>query len=149
MAEIEVAGPEVERSDEVLTPAALGFVVELHRRFDGRRCELLAQRAERRAEIVATGRLDWLPHTREVRESQWSVPPPPADLTDRRTEITGPTERKMTINALNSGARVWLADHEDANAPTWFNMVAGQVNLIDAVERRISFASPDGKEYDL
>ncbi|MGH3995578.1 MAG: malate synthase, partial [Pseudonocardiaceae bacterium] len=92
---------------------------------------------------------DWLAETREVREAQWSVPPPPADLTDRRTEITGPTERKMTINALNSGAKVWLADHEDANAPTWFNMVAGQVNLVDAIDRRISFTSPDGREYAL
>jgi malate synthase len=149
VAETEVAGPEVERGDEVLTAEAVEFVADLHRRFDARRTELLARRARRRAEIAAAGRLDWLPETKEVREARWSVPPPPPDLADRRTEITGPTERKMAINALNSGARVWLADHEDANAPTWANMVAGQVNLIDAIERRIRLDSPDGKEYAL
>jgi len=149
MAETEVVGPEVERGEEVLTPAALAFVAGLHERFAARRAELLARRAERRAEIAAAGTLDFLPETAEVRDAPWTVAAAPADLTDRRTEITGPTERKMTINALNSGARVWLADHEDANTPTWFNMVAGQVNLIDAIERRISFASPDGKEYAL
>jgi len=149
MADIEVAPSGVERAGEVLTPDALGFVADLHRRFDSGRTELLARRARRRSEIAATGRLDWLPQTRDVREAQWSVAPAPADLTDRRTEITGPTERKMTINALNSGARVWLADHEDANAPTWANMVAGQVNLVDAIERRISFDGPDGRRYAL
>jgi malate synthase len=149
MADIEIAPSSVQRAGEVLTDDAVAFVADLHRRFDARRTELLARRLDKRAEIAATGRLDWLPETREVREAEWSVAKAPADLTDRRTEITGPTDRKMTINALNSGARVWLADHEDANAPTWDNMVAGQVNLIDAIERSITFTGPDGKEYAL
>jgi len=149
MADTEVAPTTVERAEEVLTQGAIDFVADLHRRFDVPRVGLLAARAERRAEIAVTGRLDLLPQTSQVREAAWSVAPAPPDLTDRRTEITGPTERKMTINALNSGARVWLADHEDANSPTWSNMVAGQLNLIDAIERRISFTAPDGRAYAL
>jgi malate synthase len=149
VADIATTPSTVERADEVLTPEALDFVAGLHRRFQARRAALLAGRAARRTRIAAGELPDFLPQTREVRESDWAVAPAPADLTDRRTEITGPTDRKMTINALNSGARVWLADHEDANAPTWANMVAGQVNLIDAIERRISFTSPEGKEYAL
>jgi malate synthase len=123
---------------EILTPEAVAFVADLHRRFAPRRDELLARRVERRAEIARTGRLDFLPDTAEIRESDWTVPPAPADLTDRRVEITGPTERKMTINALNSGAKVWLADLEDANTPHWANVVDGQRNLYDAVRRTIS-----------
>jgi malate synthase len=123
---------------EILTPEAVAFVADLHRRFAPRRNELLARRVERRAEIARTGRLDFLPDTAEIRESDWTVPPAPADLTDRRVEITGPTERKMTINALNSGAKVWLADLEDANTPHWANVVDGQRNLYDAVRRTIS-----------
>ncbi|MET9964164.1 malate synthase A [Streptomyces sp. NPDC006326] len=138
------------RQDEVLTEAALAFVAELHRRFTPRRDELLARRAERRAEIARTSHLDFLPDTAQVREGDWKVAPAPAALNDRRVEITGPTDRKMTINALNSGAKVWLADFEDASAPTWENVVLGQLNLIDAYERRIDFTDErSGKTYAL
>lgn len=138
------------RQDEVLTEAALAFVAELHRRFAPRRAELLARRAERRAEIARTSTLDFLPDTAQVREGDWKVAPAPAALNDRRVEITGPTDRKMTINALNSGAKVWLADFEDASAPTWENVVLGQLNLIDAYERRIDFTDArTGKAYAL
>ncbi|MGI5446216.1 malate synthase A [Streptomyces sp. CA-243310] len=138
------------RQDEVLTEAALAFVAELHRRFAPRRAELLARRGERRAEIARTSTLDFLPDTAQVREGDWKVAPAPAALNDRRVEITGPTDRKMTINALNSGAKVWLADFEDASAPTWENVVLGQLNLIDAYERRIDFTDPrTGKAYAL
>ncbi|MGX1880607.1 malate synthase A [Streptomyces sp. NPDC055287] len=138
------------RQDEVLTDAALAFVAELHRLFTPRRDELLARRAERRAEIARTSTLDFLPDTAQIREGDWKVAPAPAALNDRRVEITGPTDRKMTINALNSGARVWLADFEDASAPTWENVVLGQRNLIDAYARRIDFTDPkSGKTYAL
>ncbi|MGE7388573.1 malate synthase A [Streptomyces sp. NPDC004126] len=138
------------RQDEVLTEAALAFVAELHRRFAPRRAELLARRGERRAEIARTSTLDFLPDTAQVREGDWKVAPAPAALNDRRVEITGPTDRKMTINALNSGAKVWLADFEDASAPTWENVVLGQLNLIDAYERRIDFTDArTGKAYAL
>ncbi|MFE9462203.1 malate synthase A [Streptomyces virginiae] len=138
------------RQDEVLTEAALAFVAELHRRFAPRRAELLARRGERRAEIARTSTLDFLPDTAQVREGDWKVTPAPAALNDRRVEITGPTDRKMTINALNSGAKVWLADFEDASAPTWENVVLGQLNLIDAYERRIDFTDArTGKSYAL
>jgi malate synthase len=149
MASIDISGPPVERSGEILTPDALDFVADLHRRFGQTRDRLLAARRDRRAEIARTGRLDFLEETAEVRAADWSVPPAPADLQDRRVEITGPTERKMAINALNSGARVWLADLEDANTPHWRNVVGGQVNLHDAVRRTIAFTSPEGKEYAL
>src|SRR6185295_14196763 len=143
------AGP-LPRQEEVLTEAALAFVAELHRRFTPRRDELLALRARRRAEIARTSTLDFLPETAAIRaDDSWQVAPSPAALDDRRVEITGPTDRKMTINALNSGAKVWIADFEDASAPTWENVVGGQVNLIDAYERRIDFTSPEGKSYAL
>ncbi|CAL9574864.1 malate synthase A [Streptomyces sp. enrichment culture] len=139
------------RQEEVLTDAALAFVAELHRRFTPRRDELLARRAERRAEIARTSTLDFLPETAHIRQDDsWRVAPAPAALEDRRVEITGPTDRKMTINALNSGARVWLADFEDASAPTWENVILGQLNLTDAYERRIDFTDPrTGKSYAL
>ncbi|MGW6681731.1 malate synthase A [[Kitasatospora] papulosa] len=139
------------RQDEVLTDAALAFVAELHRRFTPRRDELLARRGERRAEIARTSTLDFLPETEAVRvDDTWKVAPAPAALDDRRVEITGPTDRKMTVNALNSGARVWLADFEDASAPTWENVVTGQLNLIDAYTRNIDFTDPrSGKSYAL
>ena len=126
---------------DILSVEARSFVDDLQRRFRPRRDELLARRAQRRAEIARTGRLDFLPETREIRESAWAVPPPAPGLVDRRVEITGPTERKMAINALNSGAKVWLADLEDANTPHWTNVVDGQVNLYDAVRRTITFDS--------
>ncbi|MGQ4361127.1 malate synthase A [Streptomyces sp. SAS_272] len=139
------------RQGEVLTEPALAFVAELHRRFTPRRDELLARRAKRRAEIARTCTLDFLPETAAIRaDDSWRVAPSPAALDDRRVEITGPTDRKMTINALNSGARVWLADFEDASAPTWENVVLGQVNLADAYTRSIDFTDPaSGKSYAL
>lgn len=149
MVDIQVLGGDVERSDEILTPAALAFVADLHARFADRRDELLAAREGRRAAASRTGKLDFLAGTREVRESDWRVARAPADLADRRVEITGPTERKMAINALNSGAKVWLADLEDANTPHWTNVVSGQVNLADAVRGTIAFTSPEGKRYAL
>ncbi|MFD9598968.1 malate synthase A [Streptomyces sp. NPDC059970] len=139
------------RQDEVLNHAALAFVAELHRQFTPRRDELLARRGERRAEIARTSTLDFLPETAAIRaDDSWKVAPAPAALNDRRVEITGPTDRKMTINALNSGAKVWLADFEDASAPTWENVILGQLNLIDAYTRNIDFTDPgSGKSYAL
>ncbi|MGC9539790.1 malate synthase A [Streptomyces sp. UG1] len=139
------------RQKEVLTEAALAFVAELHRRFTPRRDELLARRAERRAEIARTSTLDFLPETAAIRaDDSWRVAPCPPALQDRRVEITGPTDRKMTINALNSGAKIWLADFEDASAPTWENVVLGQINLADTYTRNIDFTDPaSGKSYAL
>ncbi|MFD0052434.1 malate synthase A [Streptomyces sp. NPDC015140] len=139
------------RQEEVLTDAALAFVAELHRRFTPRRDELLARRAERRASIARTSTLDFLPETAAIRaDDSWKVAPAPAALQDRRVEITGPTDRKMTINALNSGAKVWLADFEDASAPTWENVVGGQLNLTAAYHRAIDFTDErTGKSYAL
>lgn len=146
---VEIRGPVRDRQEEVLTAQALGFVADLHRRFNPRRQALLQARAERQRWLEAGGNLDFLPETKEVRESDWKTAPPPPDLLDRRVEITGPVERKMMINALNSGARVFMADFEDANSPTWANNLDGQVNLIDAVEGTIAYVSPEGKHYRL
>ena len=146
---LTVRGPSVPREDEILTPEALAFVAELQREFGARRDELLARRRERRDEIARTHRLDFLPGTQAIRDGSWQVAPAPPDLVDRRVEITGPTEPKMAINALNSGAKVWLADLEDANTPHWENVVGGQLTLHDAVRRRLSFTSPEGREYRL
>ena len=129
--------------ERVLTPPALAFVEELHDRFDERRRELLAMRPGRRAN------LRFLPETEDVRNGDWSVAPVPEGLRDRRVEITGPTDRKMVINALNSGARGFMADFEDANSPTWRNMVEGQANLTDAIEGTIALTTEDGREYSL
>ena len=126
---MEVLGPVDERSEEVLSEDALGFVAELHRRYDGRRRELLAARPAGRA------RLDFLPETRELRDGDWQVAPPPPDLRRRRVEITAPTDAKMVRHALESGADGFMADFEDANSPTWSNMIGGQANLADAIER--------------
>jgi malate synthase len=136
-------------SVEILSDPARAFVDDLQRRYGPRRDELLRLRAQRRDEIAATHRLDFLPDTRQIREMDWRVPPPAPGLVDRRVEITGPTERKMAINALNSGAKVWLADLEDANTPHWTNVIGGQVNLYDAVRRTISYDAPDGRRYEL
>jgi malate synthase len=133
---------------EILSAEAVAFVADLNRLFRPRRDELLAARAARRAEIAAGGTLDFLPETADIRAGDWRVPAAPADLSDRRVEITGPTERKMTINALNSGAKVWLADLEDANTPHWANVVDGQQNLYDAVRRTITLETP-AKRYAL
>jgi malate synthase len=149
MSALTVTGPDVERGEEILTPEALAFVADLQQRFGVRRDELLAARRTRRDEVSRTGRLDFLAETADVRAAAWQVAPAPADLQDRRVEITGPTERKMAINALNSGARVWLADFEDANTPHWANVVGGQVNLYDAVRRTITLVTDEGREYQL
>ena len=149
MADVRVEGPAVERGEEILTPDALAFVADLQTRFGASRDALLAARATRRAEIAAARRIDFRPETEAVRAGGWRVPPPPPGLVDRRVEITGPTEPKMAINALNCGANVWLADLEDANTPHWRNVVGGQVVLRDAVRRTLSFTSPEGKEYRL
>jgi malate synthase len=135
--------------ETILTAEALEFVTELARKFGPRVEELLARRAARQKEIDAGKLPDFLPETRAIREHQWHVTSIPADLQDRRVEITGPTDRKMIINALNSGAKVFMADCEDSMTPTWDNVVQGQVNLRDAVARRIDFTSPDGKAYRL
>jgi malate synthase len=147
--DVRVDGYAVDRGDEILTDEAVDFVANLQRRFGARRDDLLRRRIVRRDEIARTGRLDFLAETRHVRDGDWTVAAAPRDLTDRRTEITGPTERKMAINALNSGARVWLADLEDANTPHWSNVISGQVNLYDAVRGVIAYTSPEGKEYTL
>jgi malate synthase len=137
-----------EAVTEILSEEAVAFVADLNRRFRPRRNELLAARAERRAAIAGGASLGFLPETAEIRDSDWTVPPAPADLTDRRVEITGPTERKMTINALNSGAQVWLADMEDANTPHWANVVGGVQNLYDAIRRTVRLET-DKKTYEL
>jgi malate synthase len=145
------AGVELaaEGDPEILSPEALDFVAALERRFGGRREELLAARAARQERLLAGELPDFLEETRAVREDPaWRVAEPPPDLQDRRVEITGPTDRKMVINALNSGARVFMADFEDANAPTWSNMVEGQRNLVEALERTISLDTPE-KSYRL
>jgi malate synthase len=148
MSEVQVLGGSVERGDEILTPEALAFLAGLHDAFAGRRDELLVARGKRREQARTTGRLDFLPETQAIREGDWQVAGAPPALRDRRVEITGPTDRKMTINALNSGAKVWLADFEDANTPHWANVVAGQVNLRDAVRGDITLES-GGKSYAL
>ena len=146
---VEVHGEAGAAAERILTPEALAFVAELQREFNPRRSELLAARAERQVRIGAGELPDFLSATRGVRdEESWRVAPAPADLLDRRVEITGPVDRKMVINALNSGARVFMADFEDANSPTWRNCVEGQANLIDAVERTISLDA-GGKHYRL
>ncbi|MGE5826570.1 MAG: malate synthase A, partial [Bacteroidota bacterium] len=134
---------------QILTPDALAFVAKLHRAFEPRRQELLGRRAARQKEFERGALPDFLAETKHIRESQWSVAPQPKDLLDRRVEITGPTDRKMVINALNSGASTFMADFEDANCPTWFNMIDGQVNIRDAVRRTITFEQEGGKRYTL
>ncbi|MEN3611623.1 malate synthase A [Plantactinospora sp. ZYX-F-223] len=146
---VQVTGPMNDRYQEILTGEALDFVARLHRSFDGRRRELLALRDDRAAALAAGGTLDFLPETAEIRAGDWRVAEPAPGLVDRRVEITGPTDAKMTINALNSGAKVWLADHEDANTPLWRNVVEGQLNLRDAIARKLELRTPEGKHYRL
>ena len=141
----EILGPLKGHELEILTPGALAFVAELHRRFDPERRRLLAAREERQERLDAGERPDFLDETREIRESDWTVAPAPDDLRDRRVEITGPVDRKMVINALNSGARVFMADFEDANSPTWSNNLEGQINLRDAAEGTIDYDT--GEKY--
>lgn len=146
---LEILAPLASRYAEILTPEACRFVADLSARFDGRRRDLLARRAGRQRAIDAGQLPDFLPETTAIRHGDWQVPPAPPDLVDRRTEITGPVDRKMAINALNSGAQCWMADLEDANSPTWENVVEGQINLFDAVRRTIAYTSPEGKAYAL
>jgi len=147
---VDIRGPIEPGFERVLSPAALEFMAGLERRFRGERERLLARRAERQARVDAGEKPDFPAETRSVREEDWRVAPAPADLCDRRVEITGPVERKMIVNALNSGANVFMADFEDACAPTWSNLVQGQANLRDAVRRTIDFTDPaSGKHYAL
>ena len=147
---VEVTGQAGDRYDEILTPEALGLVAALQRELGPRRAELLAARARRQEELSAGAMLDFLPETQAIRaDDSWRVSAPAPGLVDRRVEITGPTDKKMTINALNSGAKVWLADFEDANTPLWDNMVTGQLNLASALDRKIDFTSEEGKAYQL
>jgi malate synthase len=147
---VALSGQTKTGYERVLTREALEFVARLHRAFEGRRRELMEQRAERQTRFDAGALPDFLPETREVREGQWTIGPIPADLLDRRVEITGPTDRKMIINALNSGARVFMTDFEDSNSPSWDNMVEGQLNLIDRWHGDLDFTDPQsGKQYRL
>jgi malate synthase len=146
---IEISAPITPEYAEILTPDAMAFVARLQRAFGGRRAELLERRAARQREFDAGKLPDFLPETRAVREASWSCAPVPADIQDRRVEITGPVDRKMIINALNSGASVFMADFEDANTPRWDNNIQGHINLRDAIRRRIDYVSPEGKAYRL
>ncbi|HEY1985974.1 MAG TPA: malate synthase A [Terracidiphilus sp.] len=147
---VEVLAPADETQSLVLTPEALDFIVDLQRTFNGRRKALLEARQQRQGKLDAGERPAFLEATKEIRESAWTVAPLPADLLDRRVEITGPVDRKMIINALNSGAKVFMADFEDSSTPTWNNLLDGQANLRDAIRRTISYTDPGtGKEYKL
>ena len=146
---VEISGANVDGQDRVLTPAAVRFLADLHERFNGRRLELLDSRLARIARLQAGERLDFLSETDGVRAAQWTVQAPPVDLLDRRVEITGPTDRKMMINALNSGASTFMADLEDSTSPTWDRIISGQVNLQDAATGSMSHDQEDGRHYTL
>ncbi|MFN9480833.1 MAG: malate synthase, partial [Betaproteobacteria bacterium] len=145
---MEIHGPMQPGFDQILTPDALALVAKLHRAFEPRRQQLLAARAERAKKLDAGAKLDFLPETRAIREGDWTIAPLPADLQCRRVEITGPVERKMIINALNSGADAYMTDFEDSNTPNWDNQIAGQINVRDAIRRTISLEQ-GGKTYKL
>src|SRR5712691_4106471 len=145
---VEIRASALSEAARVLTPAALSFVAKLHRAFESRRQDLPARRAARQGEFDAGKFPDFIPETAPLRAKEWTIAPQPKDLLDRRVEITGPTDRKMVINALNSGASTFMADFEDANCPTWAYMIEGQVNLYDAVRGSISFVQ-EGKSYRL
>jgi malate synthase len=146
---LTIVPPMGPRYEEVLTADACDFVADLCRTFQPRRQELLSRRVVRQQEIDDGKLPDFLAETAHIRGGEWRVPAPPPDLVDRRTEITGPVDRKMAINALNSGAQCWMADFEDANSPTWVNVINGQINMRDAIRRTITFTSPEGKAYAL
>ena len=147
---VEFLAPITDSYAEILTPEAVAFVVDLQRTFNQRRKDLLKARHERQKRIDAGEKPNFLAETKSVRDAEWGVAPLPADILDRRVEITGPVERKMIINALNSGAKVFMADFEDSNTPTWSNLIEGQINLRDAIRRTITFADPSsGKQYKL
>jgi malate synthase len=149
MTDVRVTGANVPGIEQVLTPDALDFLGQLAHEFEPRRQGILAARRERAARMAAGERLDFLAETADLRNSDWQVAPAPPDLSDRRVEITGPADAKMTINALNSGAKVFMADFEDSLSPTWANVIGGQAALQDAVRRTLEFHSPEGKEYKL
>jgi malate synthase len=149
MANVRVEGPGSPAAERVLTPAALEFVAEIQERVGSAREDLLGRRVLRQQDFAHGVPLDFPAHTRSIRQTEWEVAPTPPDLADRRVEITGPVERKMMINALNSGASAFMADFEDSLSPTWENVVGGQANLIDAVRRELRFTSPEGKDYQL
>src|SRR6202012_834492 len=147
---VEITGPASERYVEILSPRALELLVRLHDALADRRTEALIARRRRQAQLSGGGTLGFLPENAQICAApSWRVTLPAPGLVDRRVEITGPTDRKMTINALNSGANVWLADFEDANTPLWENMIEGQLNLKDALDRTIDFTSEEGKGYSL
>jgi malate synthase len=146
---VDIKGEMTSALAEILTPEALGFAAKLQREFGGRRNEALRARQDRQSRFDAGEMPDFLSATKQIRESDWTCAAIPPDMQDRRVEITGPTDRKMVINALNSGAKMFMADFEDANSPTWRNMVEGQINLRDAIRRTITFQNPDGKQYQL
>ncbi len=146
---IEISGEITDRFSEILTPEALSFVAKLERAFGDRRLDLLEQRNVRQGEIDGGTMPDFLPETEHIRDSEWTVAPIPADLLDRRVEITGPVDRKMVINALNSGANVFMADFEDSHSPTWAATIEGQINLRDAVNKEITLTTANGKFYKL
>lgn len=146
---IEIRGRKVPDDQRVLTPEAVQFVAQLALKFGSRRKELLAKRRERQMEIDGGAKPTFLAGTKKIREQAWQVASTPRDLQKRWVEITGPTDRKMIINALNSGADIYMADFEDANTPTWSNLISGQANLIDAIDRTIAFTNPEGKAYKL
>jgi malate synthase len=149
IAGLEIRGPMNSRYADILSVDACRFLTGLFEKFELRRQQLLAKRVERQREIDAGQLPHFLAETASIRSGDWRVPPPPPDLVDRRAEITGPVERKMAINALNSGAQCWMADFEDANSPTWENCLEGQINMRDAARRTLSFTSPEGKAYAL
>src|SRR3989442_7963587 len=144
---VEVSPAAEGPSAEIQTAEALEFLADLHRRFNPPRLDLLRRRAERQARVDRGGALDFSKQTRRIREDSWSIAPVPVDLMDRRVEITGPTDRKMMINALNPGARMFMADLEEANTPPWRNVVEGHRNLCDADGHTIGYNRPDGSEY--
>lgn len=146
---VEIQAPVTSAFAEILTPEALSFLAVLARTFEGRRRELLAQREQRQHDLDAGQLPHFLSGTKHIRQDDWTIAPLPVDLSDRRVEITGPVDRKMVINALNSGAKVFMADFEDAHAPTWETTIQGQINVRDANRRTISFSSPEGKQYQL
>eukprot|EP01133_Synstelium_polycarpum_P012154 gene12154-14221_t len=147
--DVEIRAPIDQYGRQILTQEALAFIVELERRFGSTRRSLLAKRHERQSELNRGVFPDFLPATANIRNGDWKCAPIPNDILDRRVEITGPPERKMVINALNSGAKVFMADFEDANCPTWQNSIVGQANMIDANKRTISYTAPDGRVYNL
>src|SRR3984885_7001806 len=145
---VKIAAPVSEAHAQILTPEAIDFIVDLQRNFNERRKTLLSDRQERQRKLDAWEKPNFLLETKNIRDAAWTVAPLPADILDRRVEITGPVDRKMIINALNSGAKVFMADFEDSNKPPWNNLLDGHINLRDAIRRTISFTDPASqKEY--